>query len=322
MKKNTIFLKVWAAILLFCSSSIIVVGQEYDPLTSEEIAQYKKLETPELYVGNIAKYLYTPSGKIKRETNFDNRNDEGLRFEIAENYEYDELDSLIGYTFYSEFKIDKHEGKLRDYTYKYNYRNTDFTSIGKLGQQVDTEYFILQNDDDEKLICETRVAFRLYKGETDLHLYECNLYEYNDANLVNKKTNISRHKIDNIQYYTYDSDGNLIEKQETNYDSSYEKNTIYEYDKFGNLVKERMVSSRNEGEESGYEYKYNSENKEIEKLKFENNQLTYTYLSEYDENGNLIRFIQSSPKETTSVWVFFYNEKNQQTAFVSLYNRE
>ena len=114
------------------------------------------------------------------------------------------------------------------------------------------------------------------------------IYDYT----YDENGNLIREVLSNISYghtidYTYDQSGNLIKKVKSN--SSQDYIIDYTYDQSGNLIKE--VNTRANSDDKVIEYEYSENGKLIKKVTNKNQIEKYSY----DENGNHVEYIVSTP---------------------------
>lgn len=290
-------------------------------LTDEEITKFKKLENKDFTLGRITKYLYNDKGKIARESIFENDSIIKLIWDFR--YYYNENDSLTKMTEYTAIPDIENE-QLNETQYFYK-DNTLYMSIekkeDKAKTKIDSTYYNVQTDSLNVILSKTKLTFSNRK-KLKISNCETELYEYDINGNKIRETEVSMFKLAAIRTYEYNEKKQLIRLYNKNISFHVNEIINYTYDSAGNIKDEITNDLSNSKKVKKITYSYNDNNQVKEEIHYINNQVDYSYITEFNTKGKKTKYIQISPDGISSIWLYFYGKNDSLEYKVDLYSRE
>lgn len=289
-----------------CPQSLV----EYEKLDSEKAKECFVLETDKHQLGRVAFYTYYPSGKLHKETAFDNKNGK-LDFKFEEGYEYNDDGELIYKYMYTEIPSCQYPGLEET---RYFYPSDTLTIIVETtnGGDADTTFIQTQKDYAGNIVLESER--RKQRNRFDRN--DETQYYYNKRKKITRE--ITTDKLDgDIAQADYTYKGDRIKK--------------YAYSDKNYHVKKKYKKNRLKTEESEYTgspkrkkvFDYNKQGKEERSRLYENGKHTYTYLTSYNDRGLKSKYDMINESDGSSgIWLFEYDEAGKLIYKIDLYGRK
>lgn len=285
---------------------------KYQTLKKNIINKFFKLETNKHRLGQVTAYKYFPSGKIEKETIFENKNGK-LTFKYESGYKYHKNTLVYKYQ-YSEIPSYK-TPELIEYGYTYISDSLSIV-IQKIDNQIDSTFIRTNKNPIGNIVKKSEIKKRIYKGRNRIIKSYTTNYFYNKKNELIKKISIENKHRDTSQInYTY-SNNILVNESYKKDDYIYEK-------KYINGLLDTEKTSYGNGGITINRYNYNLQNKEVLKQKFKNRNLIYSYKSFYNKNGLISKYKMINEKNgKSSIWLYKYEKSGRVIYRIDLYTRE
>jgi len=285
----------------------------YVKLSPDKIKEAFELESPRHKLGRVVRYSFTPSGKLEKETGYDN--DKGkLQFYFEYGYTYDQNDSLVSKYKYLESSSYK-KNELEETLYFYPSDSLKIVVREQDGLKTDTTYIRTQKDHSGKTVLKSEIRTRLYSNGRGYEEIAITRYTYNKKGQLTEKRTTD--KTDGkIRLYKYKYKGNQLKG------ASYTRNgyqSIIKYKKGLPDTEENIYTDY----KRKYRFSYDRSGRQILSKLYEGGKHIYSYKSSYNEKGEKIKFDMVDEYDGNSgIWLYEYDDKGKLAYKIDLYARE
>ena len=289
----------------------------------------------------LAEFQYDGNGKQTKRKYIDYDSDGNITNCSHEARVYDEDGNEVENISYDEHGNIKEKTKYEYDSNGKNIEETDYDKDDKIVRQVEIKYDAAGREAkwecyDEHGRCSIQ---RIYTRDEHGRLIQYD--EYHDG--YTTKEEYERDENGNtIKSISYDSDGNITKIYEYEYDETgreikcvrYDDDETvaywreYEYDEGGNKIRSRSYNTTENHEYTTYEWKYDENGREIYSSYETNDIVEEKQENEYDEDGNIIREIQTSydsdtgQKQSQTIDEYTYDDNGNRIGYANYHDGE
>lgn len=306
---------LFVIVLLFITGSVWAQPPlvYYEKLSPEKVEEAFKLESSEHVLGRVVQYLYWPSGKLLKETGYENKKGK-LAFMFEYGYEYNDKNRLIHKYKYTEIPSEKH-AERNDTWYSYPSDSLTIVEV-KRSDRVDSTLTYISKDAAGRVVLKLDTV-KFYSGWRSRIESSITQFAYNDkGKLVQRLETEKGSRGYSKLNYEYDKKGRITKKSRSS--NSYQELTIYKKGRPLQMESQHTSSAS----KRKYLYSYDRKGREILSKLYEDGKHTYSYVSSYNEKGQRIRYdMINEVKGTSGVWLYEYDESGKLIYKIDLYAR-
>jgi len=286
---------------------------DYVKLSPDKIKEAFELESSRHKLGRVVRYSFTPSGKLEKETGYDNEKGE-LKFFFEYGYTYNENDSLVSRYKYLESSSSK-KGELEETLCFYPSDSLKIVVREQDGRKTDTTYIHIQKDHSGKTVLKSEIRTRLYGNRRGYKEIAITRYSYNKKGQLTEKR-VTDKTDGSIKLYKYRYKGNQL--KETSYTRKGYQSVIKYKKGLPDTEKNIYPDYKRE-----YKFSYDRNGRQILSKLYEDGKHIYSYKSSYNEKGKKIKYDMVDEYDGNSgIWLFEYDEKGKLAYKIDLYARE
>lgn len=283
---------------------------DFQKLDENEIKRFFKLETKKHKLGRVAMYHYFPERNTEIETAYEVQNGE-LTFYWEDVYRYNELDSLLCHSRYSEIPSAEYPQFMED---KYTYYQDHYVKTHSFdGKVQDSVYTYFKKNASGKIVSEIEFT----KSHSSNFSYARDSvfvkYAYDElGDLTSKKTKTNSYE----KEYRYEYENGKLKKKSFIADHYISEEM---YNKDGQLVEEIERYPQNESNTSRSVFVYNKKGWKVRRETYQNGKLVSKHNYKNDDKGREIKYEMG---KGNGIWLYEYDEKNRLKYKIDLYTRE